>query len=146
MIHNFNTDGFGSQYPKYSGGRPGTFTLPGLREIKKIAKFKPAEHDLPFSTWSLTKPADFLVSEGVVDGISHEGLRILLRAEGVSFQRLKTWKTSRDPDFDDSIDGPGRRPERLHKIKEAVSGGLRDINGCVRLRIEIGADYVRMAP
>jgi hypothetical protein len=35
----------------------------------------------------------------VVDDISHEGLRILLREEGVSFQRLKTWKTSPDPDY-----------------------------------------------
>ncbi|MFF9851222.1 transposase [Streptomyces litmocidini] len=41
----------------------------------------------------------FLVAEGVVDDISHEGLRILLREEGVTFQRLKTWKTSRDPDY-----------------------------------------------
>ncbi|WSB31591.1 IS630 family transposase [Streptomyces scopuliridis] len=99
VIHNFNTDGFDSLYPKYSGGRPKTFTLPERREIKKIAKSKPTEHDLPFSTWSLTKLADFLVAEGVVDDISHEGLRILLREEGVSFQCLKTWKTSRDPDY-----------------------------------------------
>jgi hypothetical protein len=56
-------------------------------------------HDLPFSTWSLTKLADFLVAEGVVDDISHEGLRMLLREEGVSFQRLKTFRTSRDPDY-----------------------------------------------
>jgi hypothetical protein len=35
----------------------------------------------------------------VVDDISHEGLRLLLREEGVSFQRVKTWKTSRDPDY-----------------------------------------------
>ncbi len=28
-----------------------------------------------------------------------EILRILLREEGVSFQRLKTWKTSRDPEY-----------------------------------------------
>jgi transposase len=35
----------------------------------------------------------------VVDDISHEGLRILLREEGVSFQRIKTRKTSRDPDY-----------------------------------------------
>ncbi|GHD55540.1 hypothetical protein GCM10010317_040860 [Streptomyces mirabilis] len=28
VIHNFNTDGFGSLYPKYRGGRPKTFTLP----------------------------------------------------------------------------------------------------------------------
>ncbi len=99
VIHNFNADDFASLYPKYSGGRPKTFTLPERREIKKIAKSKPAEHDLPFSTWSLTKLADFPVAEGVVDDISHEGLRILLREEGVSFQRMKTWKTSRDPDY-----------------------------------------------
>ncbi|MDX3588896.1 helix-turn-helix domain-containing protein [Streptomyces europaeiscabiei] len=99
VIHNFNTDGFDSLYPKYKGGRPRTFTLPERREIKKIAKSRPTEHDLPFSTWSLAKLADFLVAEGVVDDISHEGLHILLREEGVSFQRLKTWKTSRDPDY-----------------------------------------------
>jgi transposase len=99
VIHNFNTDGFDSLYPKYRGGRPPTFTLPQRREIKKIAKSKPAEHGLPFSTWSLAKLADFLVAEGVVEDISHEGLRAILHAEGVSFQRIKTWKTSRDPDY-----------------------------------------------
>jgi len=55
---------------------------------------------LPFSTWSLAKLADFLVAEGVVDDISHEGLRVLLREEGVSFQAIKTWKQSNDPDFE----------------------------------------------
>lgn len=99
VIHNFNTDGFDSLYPKYRGGRPPAFTLPQRREIKKIAKSKPVEHGLPFSTWSLTKLAEFLVAEGVVDDISHEGLRQLLRAENVSFQRIKTWKSSRDPDY-----------------------------------------------
>jgi transposase len=99
VIHNFNTDGFDSLYPKYKGGRAPTFTLPQRREIKKIAKSQPAEHGLPFSRWSLAKLADFLVAEGVVEDISHEGLRELLRAEGVSFQAIKTWKASRDPDY-----------------------------------------------
>jgi transposase len=99
VIHNFNTDGFDSLYPRYKGGRPPTFTLPQRREMKKIAKSKPVEHGLPFSTWSLAKLADFLVAEGVVDDISIEGLRDILRTEGVSFQRIKTWKTSRDPDY-----------------------------------------------
>ena len=40
------------------------------------------------------------MAEGVVDDISHEGLRVLLREEGVSFQRLKTFKVSNDPDFE----------------------------------------------
>lgn len=88
VIHNFNTDGFDSLYPRYAGGRPKTFTLPERREIKKTAKSVPTEHDLPFSTWSLSKLAEFLVAEGVVDDISHEGLRVLLREEGVSFQKV----------------------------------------------------------
>ena len=99
VLHNFNADGFESLYPRYAGGRPPTFTLAERREIKKIAKSKPAEHGLPFSRWSLAKLADFLVAEGVVDDISHEGLRELLRAENVSFQAVKTWKASADPDY-----------------------------------------------
>jgi len=100
VIHNFNVDGFDSLYPKYRGGRPPTFTLPQRRQIKKVALSRPTDHDLPFSTWSLSKLAEFLVAEGVVDDISHEGLRVLLREEGVSFQRLKTFKVSNDPDFE----------------------------------------------
>jgi len=100
VLHNFNDDGFDSLVPKYSGGRPPTFTLPERRQIKKVALSRPVDHDLPFSTWSLSKLAEFLVAEGVVDDISHEGLRQLLREEGVSFQVIKTWKTSNDPDFE----------------------------------------------
>jgi transposase len=100
VIHNFNDDGFDSLYPKYSGGRPPKFTLPQRREIKKIALSRPTDLGRPFSTWSLTKLADHLVREGVVDDISHEGLRVLLREEGVSFQAVKTWKESNDPDFE----------------------------------------------
>jgi Transposase and inactivated derivatives len=100
VLHNFNDDGFDSLVPKYAGGRPPTFTLPERREIKKIALARPQDHNLPFSTWSLSKLAEFLVAEGVVDDISHEGLRVLLREEGVSFQVIKTWKQSKDPDFE----------------------------------------------
>lgn len=99
VLHNFNADGFDSLYPRYRGGRPPVFTLGQRREIKKIAKSRPAEHGLPFSRWSLAKLAEFLVAEGVVEDISHEGLRELLRAEGVSFQAVKTWKQSADPEY-----------------------------------------------
>ena len=100
VINNFNTDGFDSLYPKYAGGRPPTFTLPQRQQIKKIALSRPTDHGLPLSTWSLAKLAEFLVAEGVVDDISHEGLRLVLRDEEVSFQAVKTWKQSTDPDFE----------------------------------------------
>jgi transposase len=99
VLHNFNADGFDSLYPRYGGGRPPRITLPERREIKRLALSRPTDHELPFSTWSLAKLADFLVAEGVVDDISHEGLRRVLGEDGVSFQRLKTWKQSSDPDF-----------------------------------------------
>jgi transposase len=114
VIRNFNADGFGSLYPKYKGGHPPKFTLGQRREVKKIAKSKPVEHDLPFSTWSLAKLADFLVAEGVVDDISHEGLRVLLRQEGVTFQRLKTWKASKDPRYAEKK----ARVEQLYAIAD----------------------------
>ena len=85
VLHNFNADGFDSLKPKYAGGRPPKFDLAQRAEIKKIALARPGDHGLPFSTWSLSKLADFLVAEGVVEDISHEGLRVLLREQGVSF-------------------------------------------------------------
>jgi transposase len=85
VLHNFTADGFDSLQPKYAGGRPPKFTLAQRQEIKKAALSRPVDHGLPFSVWSLAKLADFLVADGVVDDISHEGLRMLLREQGVSF-------------------------------------------------------------
>jgi len=118
VIHNFNADGFDSLTPKYAGGRPAKFTLPERQAIKKIALSRPVDHGLPFSTWSLSKLAEFLVAEGVIDDISHEGLRTLLREEGVSFQVIKTWKASNDPDFE----------EKKNRILElyAIADGKRN--------------------
>ena len=130
VIRNFNADGFGSLYPRYKGGRPPKFTLAQRREIKKIAKAKPAEYDLPFSTWSLAKLAEFLVAEAVVDDISHEGLRVLLREEGITFQRLKTWKASKDPRYAEKK----ARIEHLYAIADretAPQAGDPEVIFCV---------------
>lgn len=100
VIHNFNWDGFDSLYPRYRGGRPRTFSLPERQQIKRIALSVPTDLGQPFATWSLAKLADYLVAEEVVTDISHEGLRLLLREEDVSFQALRSWKRSNDPDFE----------------------------------------------
>jgi transposase len=85
VVHNFNADGFDSLRPKYAGGRPPKFDTSQREQIKQIALARPTDHGLPFSTWSLSKLADYLVAQGVVEDISDEGLRMLLREEGVSF-------------------------------------------------------------
>ena len=100
VIHNFNRDGFEALYPRYRGGRPRRFSLPQRQAIKRVALAIPTDLGQPFATWSLAKLADYLVDEGVVDDISHEGLRRLLREEGVSFQAVRSWKRSNDPAFE----------------------------------------------
>jgi hypothetical protein len=66
VIRNFSADGFYSLKPRNAGGRPPKFSLARRTraEIKKVAQARPVDHGLPFSTWSLSKLADFLVAEG----------------------------------------------------------------------------------
>jgi hypothetical protein len=49
--------------PAVQGWPPAEVHLGPAPGIKKIAKSKPAEHDLPFSAWSLSKLAEFPVAE-----------------------------------------------------------------------------------
>jgi transposase len=63
VINNFNDDGFDSLYPRYSGSRPPTFSLPQRQQVKRLALSRPADHGLAFSTWSLTKLAEFLLAD-----------------------------------------------------------------------------------
>jgi transposase len=116
VIHNFNRDGFDALYPRYAGGRPPTFTLPQRHRIRKIALSVPTDLGRPFATWSLAKLADYLVAEGVVTDISHEGLRRLLREEGVSFQAVRTWKCSNDPCFE-------QKKNRILELSELADAG-----------------------
>ena len=78
------TDSTRSDSSTPAGGRRARHRA-ARRAIKQIALVRPGDYWLPFSTWSLSKLADYLVAQGVVEDISHEGLRMLLRDEGVSF-------------------------------------------------------------
>ena len=50
---------------------------------------------------------------GIVDSISKEWLRIILDESEISFQSIKTWKKSKDPEFQRKK----RRIERLTRRK-----------------------------
>jgi transposase len=98
VIHAFNEQGFAALDPKWSGGRPRTVG-PAVRErVCRIAKTPPAELARPFTAWSLTKLADYLVEVCSIR-LSTETIRQILRTAGISWQATKTWKASRDPDF-----------------------------------------------
>jgi len=64
VIHNFDADGFDALYPRYRGGRLATFSADQRAEITKVARGRPTDHGLPFSTWSRPKLAEHLVAKG----------------------------------------------------------------------------------
>lgn len=101
VIHNFNADGFESLSPKYGGGRPAKFDQSTRSEISRVALTRPKTLGRPYTRWSLAKLCDYLVEAGVVEDISIESVRRILDDEGVSFQRLKTWKDSNDPFYEE---------------------------------------------
>ena len=55
VIRNFNADGFSSLVSEVQRRPPAEVHAAQRREIKKIAKSRPAEHGLPFSAWSLSE-------------------------------------------------------------------------------------------
>lgn len=80
------------------------------------------------STWTLSKLAEFLVTEGVVDDISHEGLRVLLRDEGDS-------PVGGQPD-DLRGDMPSRDGDHEHgacRTEATVTIGQRRLPGAIQL-------------
>ena len=97
-----------------AGGRRRS-RCPSAKRSSGSRSVDPTDLDQPFATWSLSKLADYLVAEGVVTDISHEGLRQLLREEGVRFQAVRTWKRSNDPDFEAKRD----RIVELYALAEA---------------------------
>jgi hypothetical protein len=55
---------------------------------------------LPFTQWSVAKLSAYCRGKGILPEITDEWVRRLLRREGLSAQRTKTWKKSPDPEFE----------------------------------------------
>ena len=100
-VHRFNRSGFTSfEQVSNPKGRPPIVRAAQLRELVEVALSSPAERGLPFSVWSVTKLAEYCRARRLLPTVSDEWVRRLLRREGLTAQRVRTWKTSTDPDFD----------------------------------------------
>ena len=82
-IHRFNTQGFGGLRSGKSPGRPPVFTDSQRRAIVDIASTDPSSLKLPFNQWSLQRLRKYLIDGAVVDQISVETIRQILRAHGI---------------------------------------------------------------
>jgi hypothetical protein len=62
--------------------------------LVEVALSNPAERGLPFSSWSVPKLVEYCCRQRLLPEVTDEWVRRLLRREGLSAQRLWTWKTS----------------------------------------------------
>jgi len=97
VIKSFNTDGFDALAPKYGIGRPAKFSEEQRSLIIETALCPPDLLGQPFTRWSLAKLRDFIIHEHIVDSISIETIRQLLKNAKVKLRRTKTWKECNDP-------------------------------------------------
>lgn len=100
-VRRFNESGF-TTFERVSNpkGRPPILKAAQLRELVEVALSSPAERGLPFSNWSVPKLTEYCRGRRLLPPVSDEWVRRLLRREGLTAQRIRTWKTSQDPDFD----------------------------------------------
>jgi len=113
-LHRFNASGFETfERPTNPWGREPILTGPHVRELVKVALSRPADLGLPFTEWSTAKLTAYCKKRGLLPPITDEWVRRVLRREGVTPQRLKTWKASPDPAFE----------PKKHASSASTSGG-----------------------
>jgi transposase len=105
VIHLFNAKGLAALDPRWAGGRPRLISDDDIAVIVEAATTRPEKLGLPFTCWSLRKLAAYLASDRDRPvRVGRERLRQILHARGLSFQRTRTWKESRDPGRDAKLD------------------------------------------
>ena len=100
LIHQFNSDGMDMLRPKWKPGGSYKFTDRQKEQLVELATSRPKDTGLPFAQWSLSRIRDEAVRRSIVESISLEWLRVILDEADVSRQSIKTWKESKDPEFD----------------------------------------------
>lgn len=104
VIHAFNQKGLAALGPQWAGGRPRLISDGDIEVIVAAARTRPEKLGEPFTRWSLRKLAGYSAGLDRPVRIGRERLRQILHARGISFQRTRTWKESRDPDRDAKLD------------------------------------------
>jgi transposase len=105
VIHAFNEKGLAALDPQWAGGRPRLISDADIEFIIATATTRPAKLGRPFTHWSVRKLADYLTGNTIRKvSIGRERLREILHEHRISFQRTRTWKESKDPDFGAKLD------------------------------------------
>ena len=86
-IHRFNERGCDGLQTVHSGGPRQRFSAEQRAEVVRLAQTNPRDLGLNFSRWTLHKLAQQATRRGIVDSISHECVRQMLRAAHCEYKR-----------------------------------------------------------
>ncbi len=114
-VRRFNESGFDTfELVPNPKGRPPILRAEQLRDLVDVALSSPSERGLPFSVWSVSKLAEYCRTKHLLPEVTDEWVRRLLRREGLSAQRTRSWKTSNDPHFDSKKNSSGGSTASAH--------------------------------
>ena len=100
-LRRFNAEGFASfEAPSNPHGPASSISKAQVLRLIEVATSRPADLGLPFVQWSTATLKAYCVKQGLLPPICDEWCRRLLRREGVTPQRTKTWLVSPDPEFE----------------------------------------------
>jgi transposase len=113
LLRQYNEEGLASLRTRAHPGRPPALTPEDESVVVEIATMPPRAFGQPFNQWSLRKLTDCLVNRQMIPKVSHVTIGKVLKRHKVTYQRTRTWKASKDPDFagkkNESTDSTGRR-------------------------------------
>ncbi|MBX2999618.1 MAG: helix-turn-helix domain containing protein [Caldilineaceae bacterium] len=91
-IHRFNEDGIDGLRSGKSPGRPPVFSAQQRERIVEIASADPRQLNMNFSQWSLQRLRKYLIQNAIIDQISVETIRQVLRANGIKHRLNRSWR------------------------------------------------------
>ena len=98
--------------------------------MAEFAQIPPRVLGYPFNSWSLSKLKDAIEERKAVGSkktISDESIRLILEEHGISYQRTKTWKESKDPEFAAKQQGLLRFSRRIDDCRGAAAEDFADL-------------------
>ncbi|HOK57339.1 MAG TPA: helix-turn-helix domain-containing protein [bacterium] len=88
-IHRYNKHGLESIVESPETGKKKKFKENIKNRIIEIVKTPPRKLGLLFSMWTLYKLKNYLEDKGIVEGISHETIRRILKETNIDLKKMK---------------------------------------------------------
>lgn len=98
-ISAFNKMGLKSLERKKAKGAKPKFTKEQRAKMLEAVLTNPVKLGQYFTTWSLPKLQKYFIEQKIVDYISIESIRQIMRAEGTKIKKSKRFQYSDDPEF-----------------------------------------------